>query len=226
MLVFNLKDEEVEKSVEVHDIQLITEKDGQFVWKGQAKLDARSGNVKFQPGYHLTSFIQLNPPASVTAVDCRPDWGLVAAGTSHGFVLFDYIQQKALVVKCTLNGQDFAIVNGEDGVISRRKSFKKSLRESFRRLRKGRSQRVTGTINPVGKSTTGPIRNGPPQSTVGFRRQFGANQTQISEAFEQRQPVERQVEARTELNSIVRCLNLTSAVITQSKYLMAIIIIS
>lgn len=33
------------------------------------------------------------------------------------------------------------IANADDNPMSRRKSFKKSLRESFRRLRKGRSQR-------------------------------------------------------------------------------------
>lgn len=36
-----------------------------------------------------------------------------------------------------------------DTPISRRKSFKKSLRESFRRLRKGRSQRRTNTSSPT-----------------------------------------------------------------------------
>lgn len=37
-----------------------------------------------------------------------------------------------------------------DTPISRRKSFKKSLRESFRRLRKGRSQRRTNANSPSG----------------------------------------------------------------------------
>ena len=41
------------------------------------------------------------------------------------------------------------IANADDNPMSRRKSLKKSLRESFRRLRKGRSQR-----NVDKKSTT------------------------------------------------------------------------
>lgn len=40
-----------------------------------------------------------------------------------------------------------------DTPISRRKSFKKSLRESFRRLRKGRSQRRTNTNSSPTRST-------------------------------------------------------------------------
>lgn len=43
-----------------------------------------------------------------------------------------------------------------DAPISRRKSFKKSLRESFRRLRKGRSTRHTdkrGAQNPTSPTT-------------------------------------------------------------------------
>lgn len=41
----------------------------------------------------------------------------------------------------------------DEGPMSRRKSLKKSLRESFRRLRRGRSQRKTG--KPGATSPTG-----------------------------------------------------------------------
>ena len=46
------------------------------------------------------------------------------------------------------------IANADDNPMSRRKSLKKSLRESFRRLRKGRSQRnknknTTTTTDPI-----------------------------------------------------------------------------
>lgn len=41
-----------------------------------------------------------------------------------------------------------------DTPISRRKSFKKSLRESFRRLRKGRSQRRTNANSPTRNTTS------------------------------------------------------------------------
>lgn len=75
--------------------------------------------------------------------------------------------------------------------MSRRKSFKKSLRESFRRLRKGRSQR------PVVA----------PKSTVAAKS-HEQSPSGPSTAAEVR-PVERQIEARAPddgMGSMVRCL--------------------
>lgn len=51
-----------------------------------------------------------------------------------------------------------------EGPISRRKSFKKSLRESFRRLRKGRSQRAAAG-DKRGATTTAATSSPPPQPT-------------------------------------------------------------
>ena len=48
------------------------------------------------------------------------------------------------------------IANADDNPMSRRKSLKKSLRESFRRLRKGRSQRNKKKSEPT--TTTDPIK--------------------------------------------------------------------
>lgn len=53
------------------------------------------------------------------------------------------MRHKEVAAKCTLNPNDISGVG--DQPMSRRKSFKKSLRESFRRLRKGRSQRAVTT---------------------------------------------------------------------------------
>lgn len=47
------------------------------------------------------------------------------------------------------NGFFADIANADDNPMSRRKSLKKSLRESFRRLRKGRSQRNPEKKKPV-----------------------------------------------------------------------------
>lgn len=77
-----------------------------------------------------------------------------------------------------------------DTPISRRKSFKKSLRESFRRLRKGRSTRRANT------ETNTPVTS-PRSKTTGEDGQLEAK------------PVERQIEARSvgdSFSSFVRCL--------------------
>merc|ERR1711963_206936 len=112
----------------------------------------------------------------------------MSAGTAHGLVIFDCLQSIVALTKCTLNAQDIA--NADDNPMSRRKSLKKSLRESFRRLRKGRSQRNKKNTN----TTTDPIKRELPRSDSPEAR-----------------PVERAIEARTGsedgLGSMVRCLH-------------------
>lgn len=127
--------------------------DQRFTWKGRERLQVRSGAHKQEPGYQLCSYVQLDPPVSTTSIDLRSDWHLFAVGTSYGFLLYDYANKSSVVQRCTLNVQDFAIVSGDAagavGAMSRKKSFRKSLRESFRRLRRGRSQRNLATATPV-----------------------------------------------------------------------------
>ncbi len=94
--------------------------------------------------------------------------------------------------------------------MSRRKSFKKSLRESFRRLRKGRSQRPSAgpkcaPTSPISKvEDSNAINNAGPSIAAEVR------------------PVERQIEARNVMlddgmGSMVRCLLLVKTyVISQS----------
>merc|ERR1712227_1089181 len=77
--------------------------------------------------------------ASINSLAFSNNYGLLAVGTTHGLVVLDTIQSNIVLAKCTLNAQDIA--NADDNPMSRKKSLKKSLRESFRRLRKGRSQR-------------------------------------------------------------------------------------
>lgn len=95
----------------------------------------------------MFSVLQILPPAAVTCTAVQSQWNLVAAGTAHGLVLFDYHTQNPVLHKCTLNPND---LTGAGETLSRRKSFKKTLRESFRRLRKGRSTRN----NPSAQATT------------------------------------------------------------------------
>lgn len=141
--------------------------------------------------------------------------------------------------KCTLNVQDFAIVSGDApgaGAMSRKKSFRKSLRESFRRLRRGRSQRnqqvggdnqqaskppafgrvITGvrTLNAPstggGAATTGAVGVGSGNEVgIGSENEVGVHHRNVFSN-------ERQVEQKVELSSIVKCITLTSAVITNN----------
>ena len=115
---------------------------------------------------------------------------MVACGTAHGVVVLDYNFQHVVTARSTLSSADIA--NADDNPMSRKKSLKKSLRESFRRLRKGRSQAATkGKEGGEGKTDS-------PRERV---------------------PMERQIEARGQkaeedgLGSMVRCLHFSSTYI-------------
>lgn len=246
MLVFELKEEASDLESLVADEITIVSTAG-FTWKGREKLGIRAGSHKFPPGYQLSSFVQLKPPVAPTSLDLRSDWNLYALGTSYGFYLYDYAGKRSVVTKCTLNVQDFAMVSGDAsgaGAMSRKKSFRKSLRESFRRLRRGRSQRhlqpTTGTTTTTGATATttsstaasandsqGTTTKQPAftRATTGVRTLSppslsGASRTPdacaVAAAAAAMYSNERQVELKVELSSIVKCITLTSAVITST----------
>lgn len=54
-------------------------------------------------GFQANCILQLHPPAAVTCCALQADWGLVTAGTAHGLALLDYVKNKPIMVKCTLN---------------------------------------------------------------------------------------------------------------------------
>ncbi|XP_046810006.1 lethal(2) giant larvae protein [Lucilia cuprina] len=136
-------DEENKTPLKVSSMNLVSDRDG-FVWKGHDQLNVRSNllEVNAEPvgdeGVHITGVLQVLPPASITCLALEAAWGLVAGGTAHGLVLFDFNNFLPVFHRCTLNPND---LTGAGEQLSRRKSFKKSLRESFRKLRKGRSTR-------------------------------------------------------------------------------------
>ncbi|XP_030384234.1 protein lethal(2) giant larvae isoform X2 [Scaptodrosophila lebanonensis] len=124
-------------------MNLVSDRDG-FVWKGHDQLNVRAQLLEedAQPvgehGVNITGVLQVLPPASITCLALQAHWGVVSGGTAHGLVLFDFKNFVPVFHRCTLNPND---LTGAGEQLSRRKSFKKSLRESFRKLRKGRSTR-------------------------------------------------------------------------------------
>ena len=73
----------------------------------------------------------------------------IAVGTAHGFTLFDYIQNRPVFTKCLLNPTELsAQVASNEGTLSRLKSFKKSLRESFRRRRRRGQDSPKKAVSP------------------------------------------------------------------------------
>ncbi|XP_066520875.1 LLGL scribble cell polarity complex component 2 isoform X2 [Hoplias malabaricus] len=134
ILVLEINDEEAEQTVEATVVDLLQGQEG-FRWKGHARLDLREEPVTFPPGFQPFALVQCQPPAVVTAIALQSEWKLVAFGTSHGFGVYDYQQKNNVLVKCTLNPNDQVAL---EGPLSRVKSIKKSLRQSFRRIRRSR----------------------------------------------------------------------------------------
>ncbi|XP_008203812.1 lethal(2) giant larvae protein homolog 1 isoform X3 [Nasonia vitripennis] len=191
--------EAINKEIKSVTMNVVNDRDG-FVWKGHEHLPARTASISFAVGFQPHCLLQLYPPAAVTALAMHSEWGLLAAGTAHGLAVFDYVRIKAISVKCTLNPNDLS--GAGDTPISRRKSFKKSLRESFRRLRKGRSQRraTTATGSPPRPATAPEAKKKDAPSIAS---------SPSGDAPIDVKPVERQVEARPvddASGSMVRCL--------------------
>lgn len=176
--------------LKITTMNLVSDRDG-FIWKGHDQLNVKSQlltskSLPIEDGLQVTGILQVLPPGAITCLALQSNWNLVAAGTGHGLVLFDYYNHFPVLHRCTLNPND---LTGAGEALSRRKSFKKTLRESFRRLRKGRS-----------------TRNNP-----------GATQTPIAETRPiERQIEARPVDDG--MNSLVRCLTFAQTFITNSMF--------
>ncbi|XP_071444809.1 lethal(2) giant larvae protein homolog 1 isoform X5 [Hetaerina americana] len=215
-----------EPEVKLITMNIVSDRDG-FLWKGHDPLSLRkTASENCLPvGFRASAVLQLHPPAAVTSLALHSQWGVVAAGTAHGLALFDYKKVKPIITKCTLNPNDLS--GAGDAPISRRKSFKKSLRESFRRLRKGRSQRSPAGEKRGSATATSPggpsdrkrkdLASGSGEMAAGDTAAPAASPTSPASTSgvpaplspAEARPIERQVEARPledSLGSMVRCL--------------------
>uniref|UniRef100_A0A3Q3LDG1 LLGL scribble cell polarity complex component 1 n=1 Tax=Mastacembelus armatus TaxID=205130 RepID=A0A3Q3LDG1_9TELE len=182
VIVLGLSDERSDHLVDVSVVDLLQDREG-FTWKGHDRLEPRLKPAPFPPGFQPLVLVQCLPPASVTAVALHAEWNLIAFGTSHGFGLFDYHRRNAV---CTLHPNDSLAM---EGPLSRVKSLKKSLRQSFRRIRKSRVSGKKRTIST-------------PTSKVQEANAALAEQEEVA-------PVQRRIEPRSaddSLSGVVRCL--------------------
>ncbi|KAJ1130102.1 hypothetical protein NDU88_008458 [Pleurodeles waltl] len=140
VLVMELNDDESQHVVEHTVVDLLQDQEG-YRWKGHEKLKIREESVRFPPGFQPFAMVQCQPPAVVTALALHSEWKLVAFGTSHGFGLYDHQQKRQVFVKCTLHPSDQLAL---EGPLSRVKSLKKSLRQSFRRIRRSQVSKRRG----------------------------------------------------------------------------------
>ena len=208
VMVLQMEREEREYEVSSNTMNIVSDRDN-FVWKGHEELKSREGEVKYAAGFQPTAMMQLYPPAACTALAFHSEWQLMAAGTAHGFALFDYAQKKPIATRCTLNPGD--MTGTSDTPMSRRKSLKKSLRESFRRLRRRRSERRQDKAKPEHKAEEKKSEEEGTSSPSKSRASPGASP--------EPRPVERQIEARNPdetVGSMVRCLYFANTFVSNS----------
>jgi len=219
VLALKLGEDEVEQTIETHPVNIVSDHD-EFVWKGHEQLNVKTDAVKMAPGYQTQMVVQLTPPAAVTAVAHNVEKGLLAVGTSHGYALYDLVQNKVVATNCTLNPQDLS-ASGETH--NRRKSLRKSLRDSFRLLKRRRSRKEKTEKPRVEAVPTTDLDAPTPEKEDSPAAEEGAEKpaeeepkAEIEEKKEEtkteepeRVPVERKIEARSmddSMTSMVRCL--------------------
>ncbi|XP_059991602.1 lethal(2) giant larvae protein homolog 1 isoform X9 [Lagenorhynchus albirostris] len=189
VLVLELSDEPSDQAVGVASVDLLQDREG-FTWKGHERLSPRTGPLPWPAGFQPRALVQCLPPAAVTAVTLHAEWGLVAFGTSHGFGLFDYLRRSPVLARCTLHPNDSLAM---EGPLSRVKSLKKSLRQSFRRIRKSRvsgKKRLTAASSKL------------QEANAQLAEQAGPHDVEVT-------PVQRRIEPRSaddSLSGVVRCL--------------------
>ncbi|XP_047615273.1 lethal(2) giant larvae protein homolog 1 isoform X2 [Phacochoerus africanus] len=189
VLVLELSDVPSEQAVGVASVDLLQDREG-FTWKGHERLIPRAGPLPWPAGFQPRVLVQCLPPAAVTAVTLHAEWGLVAFGTSHGFGLFDYRRLSPVLARCTLHPSDSLAM---EGPLSRVKSLKKSLRQSFRRIRKSR---VSGKKRAVAAGSK------LQEANAQLAEQAGPHDVEVT-------PVQRRIEPRSaddSLSGVVRCL--------------------
>jgi len=150
-------------------VDIMTE-DDDFEWKGLDCLTVRSCQFRHPLGYRPYHILQLDPPSSITCLAINTDWGLVAAGTAFGFIIFDIKCQRLVSSKATVNA---VIESSEDNPLTgTNNSIKNSLRESFNRIRRSHTARVHEKKRLQFSSETTPLipENDVPDSCLPERR--------------------------------------------------------
>ncbi|XP_064135449.1 lethal(2) giant larvae protein homolog 1 isoform X2 [Loxodonta africana] len=189
VLVLELSDVPTEQAVSVASMDLLQDREG-FTWKGHDRLSPSTGPLPWPAGFQPRVLVQCLPPAAVTAVTLHTEWGLVAFGTSHGFGLFDYQRKSPVLARCTLHPNDSLAM---EGPLSRVKSLKKSLRQSFRRIRKSRVSGKKRAVNASSKLQ---------EANAQLAEQACPHDVEVT-------PVQRRIEPRSaddSLSGVVRCL--------------------
>ncbi|VDO51629.1 unnamed protein product, partial [Brugia timori] len=98
----------------------------------QAPLSYAIGYQPFKTDQNRSYLIQLRPSVAITAVASLRSRNLLAFGCEYGFVMCDLKSRETLISRCLITLKEL----GDVSTLSRFKSMKKSIRQSFRRKKK------------------------------------------------------------------------------------------
>uniref|UniRef100_A0A8C9C828 LLGL scribble cell polarity complex component 1 n=1 Tax=Phocoena sinus TaxID=42100 RepID=A0A8C9C828_PHOSS len=184
VLVLELSDEPSDQAVGVASVDLLQDREG-FTWKGHERLSPRTGPLPWPAGFQPRALVQCLPPAAVTAVTLHAEWGPLVAGLEGGLGARASLMPSTCAPRCTLHPNDSLAM---EGPLSRVKSLKKSLRQSFRRIRKSR--------------VSGKKRLTLQEANAQLAEQASPHDVEVT-------PVQRRIEPRSaddSLSGVVRCL--------------------
>uniref|UniRef100_A0A158Q8B9 LLGL domain-containing protein n=1 Tax=Elaeophora elaphi TaxID=1147741 RepID=A0A158Q8B9_9BILA len=139
VIVYDLDDESSASLTVMRAEYEVTEKSKLLTNINQLALPPRRAPLAYAIGYqpfkidqNRSYLIQLRPPVAITAVASLRTRNLLAFGCEYGFVMCDLKSQATLISRCLITSKELTDVN----TLSRFKSMKKSIRQSFRRKKK------------------------------------------------------------------------------------------
>lgn len=104
----------------------------------QSAIQPRRGQAHYSLGFQLFNNIvaQFKPPVPVSSLCWCPSTKVLAAGNEFGYAVCSLSRCEVLLVKTLISSLDVVQISNRDGAISRFKSVKKSIRQSFRRKKR------------------------------------------------------------------------------------------
>ncbi|ETN83467.1 LLGL2, partial [Necator americanus] len=214
VFLYTLEETERELTPQVLNVELCEASKLSAVVRNSKPLPARVNPLKYAPGYQpsfstpsKSMLVQLQPPQPVSAVAVLSARHLIAASNEYGFTLVDAQRQSVLLQNSLVNQADMQHAGTFDDALSRFKSMKKSIRQTFRRKKKTPVTSLDNTLATANSES--PVKE---TNKFNVSRVFSDNE---DEDIEITKPVERLIEERgmCPLESptwFIRCLRFLS----------------
>ncbi|KHJ85505.1 LLGL2 protein [Oesophagostomum dentatum] len=154
VLLYTLEEIEREMTPQMLKIELCEASRLSVPARNSKPLPIRTKSLKYSAGYQpcplaaqdKSMLVQLQPPQPVSAVAVLSARHLIAASNEYGFALIDIQRQSVLLQNTLVNQADMPHVGAFDDALSRFKSMKKSIRQTFRRKKKTPAASLDNTL--------------------------------------------------------------------------------